>query len=284
MKKQAIPKILLDGLFICLGTIIHAVGVDMFIQANKLTTGGITGLAVQLNYLFDLPTGVLVLLMNIPLFILGYFKLGGKFVISTVAATVLSAVFIDLLKMFLPVYEGDYLLVSLFGGALTGFGISLLYLRDSSLGGSDIVCTIINRHFPHFSIGKISLLLNAVVIISAVFVYGSIDSAMYSAIAAFVSSKVVDAVLTGADSGKMLLAVTSVPYLMAAEIHNVAGRGATVVSVSGTYKRDEKYLLLCVAKRFELSKIKRIVKQVDPQAFIIVSDAAEIIGNGFKGS
>lgn len=284
MKKQAFQKMFLDGLFICAGTIIHAIGIDMLIQPNKLTPGGLTGLAVQLNYLIDLPTGVLVLLMNIPLFILGYIKLGGKFVISSAAATVVSSIALDLLKLVLPIYEGDRLLVALFGGAITGFGISLLYLRDSSLGGSDIVCTIINKRFSHLPVGKISLFLNAIVIISAMFVYGNIDSALYSAIAAFVSSQVVDAMLLGADSGKTLMTITHSPYPIADEIHRLTGRGATVLTVSGTYTHEEKYLLLCVAKRFEFTKIKRIVKRIDPNAFVIVGDASEIIGNGFKAS
>lgn len=282
MKKQAIQKILLDGLFVCVGTIIHAIGIDMLIQPNKLTPGGITGLAVQFNYLFDLPTGVLVLIMNIPLFILGYVKLGGKFVLSSAIATVVSSVAIDLLKLILPVYEGDLLLVALFGGAITGLGISLLYLRGSSLGGSDIVCSVINKRFSHLPIGKISLGLNAIVIISAMFVYGNVDSALYSAIAAFVSSKVVDAILLGADSGSLLLTVTDKPYEMAKKIHDDAGRGATVLDATGTAKGEAKHLLMCAARRYEFSKIIRAIKSVDPNAFVVIADARDVQGNGFK--
>ena len=282
MKKQAIQGILLDGLFICVGTIIYAVGIDMLIQPNKLTPGGLTGLAVQFNYLFDVPTGALILLMNIPLFVLGFIKLGGRFVLSSAFATVFSSIAIDLLKPILPVYNGDLLLVALFGGAITGLGISILYLRGSSLGGNDIISTVINKHFSHLPIGKISLLLNAIVIVSAMFVYGNVESGLYSAIAAFISSQVVDAVLLGADSGKMLLTITEQPYELAEDIHLTTGRGATVLSVIGTHERQEKYLLLCVAKRHEFSKIQRILKRRDPNAFVIVSDAAQIKGNGFK--
>lgn len=282
MKKQAIQKMFLDGLFICVGTIIHAIGIDMMIQPNQLTPGGITGLAVQLNHLFDLPTGVLVLIMNIPLFILGYVKLGGKFVISSAVATVISSVCIDVFKLFLPIYKGDLLLVSLFGGAITGLGISLLYLRASSLGGSDIVCSVINKRFPHLPIGKISLFLNVIVITSAMFVYGNIDSALYSAIAAFVSSKVVDAVLMGADSGSLLLTVTDNPYEMAEKIHEEAGRGATVLAATGTATGEAKYLLMCAARRYEFSKIIRAIKSVDPKAFVVIADTRDVQGNGFK--
>ena len=282
MKKQAVQGILLDGLFICVGTIIYAVGINMFVQPNHLTPGGLTGLAVQMNFLFNWPTGILVLLMNIPLFVLGFVKLGDKFVFSSVFATILSSVAIDVLKLVLPVYEGDLLLVAIFGGALTGLGISLLYLRGSSMGGSNIISTIINKHFPHMPIGKISLLLNAVVIISSIFVYGNVESALCSAVGAFVSSKVVDSILVGADSGNILLTVTDKPYVLAAEIHRVAGRGATVLPAHGTAAGAEKYMLMCVAKRYEFSKIKRAIKSIDPKAFVVISDARQVLGNGFK--
>ena len=265
-----------------MGTVIYAMGIDMLIQPNKLTPGGITGLAVQLNFLFDLPIGVLVLVMNIPLFLFGYFKLGGKFVISSVVATVFSSLAIDTLKLFLPAYKGDLLLVALFGGAITGLGISLLYLRESSLGGSDIVCTVINRRYSHLPIGKMSLLLNALVIASAMFVYGNIESALYSALAAFVSSKVVDTILLGADSGNIIFLITERPDDVAAEVHNIVGRGATVLPATGTHAGEKRNILFCVARRYEYSKIKRIIKRIDPTAFIVVSDAREILGNGFK--
>lgn len=282
MKKQAIQNLFLDGLFICVGTIIHAIGIDIFIQPNQLTPGGITGLAVQFNYLFDLPTGVLVLIMNIPLFILGYIKLGGKFVLSSAIATFVSSIAIDLLKWILPVYEGDRLLVAIFGGAITGLGISLLYLRGSSLGGSDIVCTIINKRFFHLPLGKISLVLNAIVVISAMFVYGNVESGLYSAIATFVSSKVVDAVLLGADSGSLLLVVTDKPFVMADKIHDDAGRGATVLTATGTATGEVRHLLMCAGRRYEFTKIIRAIKSVDPNAFVVVADARDVQGNGFK--
>lgn len=282
MKKQALQRFIVDGLFILVGTIVYSIGINMFIQPNKLTPGGITGLAVQLNHLFDLPTGILIILMNIPLFVLGYIILGGKFVVSSVVATVISSIFIDVFKTFIPIFENDLLLSSIFGGLLTGFGISLLYLRDSSMGGTDIVCTIINKHSPYFPIGKTSLLLNAIVIASAVLVFENLECALYSAVSIFVSSKVIDAVLLGVDSGKMLLTITDKPYVIAEEIHRITGRGATVLNALGTYNNNEKYLLLCVAKRFEFSKIKRIVKENDSNAFVIIGDAAEILGNGFK--
>lgn len=282
MKKLNFKQLALDGLFILIGSFIYAVGIDMLIAPNQLTSGGLTGLATQFNYLFDIPTGVLVLAMNIPLLILGWVKLGSKFVISTACATVVSSVLIDVVKLWIPVYHGNQLLVALFGGALTGFGLSLLYLRGTSMGGSDIVSTLINRRFSHFPIGKISLALNTVVITCSIFVYGNVEGALCSAVGAFVSSKVVDTVLVGADSGNILYIVTDNPFDMAKEIHEAVGRGATALSATGTYAGEEKRVLMCVARRHEFSKIKRVIKSIDPKAFVVVSEARQVLGNGFK--
>lgn len=282
MKRFKFKQFVLDGLFICVGAFIYAAGIDVLIVPNKLTSGGITGLATQFNFLFDIPVGVLVLAMNVPLLILGWWKLGGRFVISSACATVLSSVLIDSLKLFLPVYHGDQLIVALFGGAATGLGVSLLYLRGSSMGGSDIISTLLNKHYPHLPMGKISLTLNALVILCSMFVYKNVEVALCSAVGAFVSSKIVDAILLGVDRGNMLLAVTNKPYEIANEIHSLVRRGATVLPANGTASGEEKYMLLCVARRNEFAKIKRVIQVVDPKAFIVVCDAQEVLGNGFK--
>ncbi len=282
MNSGKVKRTLLDGVFIFLGTLIYAIGIDMLIIPNKLTSGGLTGIATQLGYLFDIPVGVLVLIMNIPLLILGWFKLGGRFVVSTAVATVLSSVLIEMVKLWLPAYNGDRLLVSLFGGAIMGFGISLLYLRGASMGGSDIVSTIINRKVSYLPIGKISFAINAVVIVSSAFVYGNIENALCSAVGAFVSSKVVDSVLVGADSGNVLYVVSDKAYDIAATVHQVVGRGATVLSATGTATCQEKRVLMCVVRRHEFVKIKRVIKDMDPTAFVVISDTREVLGNGFK--
>ena len=282
MKKRNIKSILIDFLFIFSGTFIYAVGIDMLVIPNQLTSGGITGIATQMGYLFGVPVGVLVLIMNIPLLILGWFKLGGRFVAGTAFATVLSSVLIEVVKLWLPVYNGDRLLVSLFGGGILGFGLSLLYLRGVSMGGSDIISTLINRRISYLPIGKISFVLNAVVIVSSAFVYGNIENALCSAVGAFVSSKVVDGVLIGADSGNVLYVVSDKAYEIADLVHQSIGRGATVLSATGTATGQAKHVLMCVVRRHEFAKTKRIIKDLDPKSFVVISDTREVLGNGFK--
>ena len=282
MKNTKLKSYLVDGVFIFLGTLIYAVAIDVLIIPNQLTSGGLTGIATQLGYLFHWPVGVLVLVMNVPLLVLGWVKLGGRFVVSTAVATVLSSVLIELVGLWVPVYCGDRLLVALFGGVLMGLGLSLLYLRGTSMGGSDIVTTLINRRYSFLPMGKISLAVNSVVIVSSVFVYGNIENGLCSAVGAFVSSKVVDGILLGADSGNVLYVVSDKAFEMASEIHRLVGRGATVLPATGTAAGEEKYMLMCVARRHEFAKIKRIVQMVDANAFMIVSDTREVLGNGFK--
>lgn len=282
MRKRKFNSILFDGLFIFLGTFIYAVAIDVFIIPNMLTSGGLTGVATQLGYLFNVPVGLLVLIMNVPLLVLGWFKIGGKFVVSTACATVLSSMLIELVGLWIPAYYGDQLLVAIYGGVLMGFGVSLLYLRGTSMGGSDIVTTIINKRYSFIPMGKISLALNFVVILSSVFVYGNIENGLYSAVGAFVSSKIVDTVLVGADSGNVLYVVSDKAFDIAETVHRLVGRGATVINATGTATGEAKHMLMCVARRYEFVKIKRIVKDVDPKAFVVVSDTQEVLGNGFK--
>ncbi len=282
MKNAKLKEFLTDGVFIFLGTLIYAVAIDVLIIPNQLTSGGLTGIATQLGYLLHWPVGLLVLVMNIPLLVLGWVKLGGRFVVSTAVATVLSSLLIELVGAWVPVYCGDRLLVALFGGVLMGLGLSLLYLRGTSMGGSDIVTTLINRKYSFLPMGKISLAVNSVVIFSSVFVYGNIENALCSAVGAFVSSKVVDGILLGADSGNVLYVVSDKVYEMASEIHRLVGRGATVLPATGTATGEEKHMLMCVARRHEFAKIKRVVKSFDPKAFVIISDTREVLGNGFK--
>lgn len=282
MKNVKIKGLLYDGLFIFLGTFIYAIAIDVLIIPNQLTSGGLTGIATLLGYLFKWPVGLLVLLMNIPLLVLGWVKLGWRFVASTAVATVLSSVLIELIGMWLPIYCGDRLLVALFGGVLMGFGVSLLYLRGTSMGGSDIVSTLINRKYSFIPMGKISLALNAVVIFSSVFVYGNVENGLYSAVGAFVSSKVIDTILIGADSGNVLYVVSDKVFDIASEVHRVVGRGSTVLPATGTAAGEVKHMLMCVARRYEFTKIKRIIYSIDAKAFVIVSDTREVLGNGFK--
>lgn len=284
MKRKTVMSWTIDIVYIALGAAIYALGYTIFIRHNELTPGGINGIATQISVLTSLPPGMLSLVISIPLLILGFWQLGSHFFITTTISTVLSSVFMDAFNTLLDgyAYEGEILIVALFGGALSGIGLAMPILRGASAGGNDIIAQVVHRHWPNVPVGKFLFGFNAVVFISAAFVYGNIESALCSAVVSFVSSYVIDAILLGMDSGKSLMIVTEKPYELAKVIHDSTGRGATVIPAYGTYQHEERSILLCVSRRRDIVKIRRILKAVDPAAFVMIQDTGEIFGKNFK--
>ena len=284
MQWKAVRRWTVDIVYILLGAAIYSLGYTIFIRFNSLTPGGINGIATQISALTGLPPGMLSLGISIPLLIIGFWQLGPHFFITTSISTVLSSIFMDLFGELLSsyAYEGEMLVVALFGGALSGIGIAMPILRGASAGGNDIVAQIVNRHWPNIPIGKFLFGFNMVVFVSAAFVYGNIESTLCSAVVSFVSSYVVDTVLLGVDSGKSLMIVTSKPYELAKSIHDATNRGATVIPAYGTHNHEERSILMCVARRRDIAKIRRILHAEDPAAFVIIQDAGEIFGKNFK--
>lgn len=284
MKRKTVTNWIVDILYITLGAAIYAFGYTIFIRYNSLTPGGINGIATQISFLTDLPPGMLSLAMSVPLLILGFWQLGAHFFITTTISTVLSSIFMDTFAALFSAYtyEGEMLIVALFGGALSGIGITLPILRGASAGGNDIIAQVVNRHFPNIPIGKFLFGFNMVVFLSSAFVYRRAESALCSAVVSFVSSYVVDAILLGVDSGKSLMIVTEKPYDLAKIIHDSTGRGATVIPAYGTHQHEERSVLMCVARRRDIVKIRRILHQHDPSAFVIVQDVGEVFGKNFK--
>lgn len=271
-----------DIIFYIIGCFVYAIAVTMFISANEISPGGFTGIATLLNYLFDMPTGITVLLLNIPIIILGFLKLGGIFVIKTAIATGILSVSLDVAEKLFSGFYTDKILASVFGGILGGLGISLVMLRGGTTGGVDIIAKLINRKFRHLTVGRLILIIDAVVIALAAAVYKNIESALYSAIAMYASSTVTDAVLYGAEKGKTVYAITLMPDEISRAVGERIKRGVTKISVVGGYTGEPRVMLMCTVRRHEVSALHDIIKEYDKKAFIVVSDAGEIIGEGFK--
>jgi uncharacterized membrane-anchored protein YitT (DUF2179 family) len=284
MKRKTIARWTIDVIYITLGAAIYALGYTLFIRYNSLTPGGINGIATQISALTSWPPGMLSLALSIPLLFLGFWQLGTHFFITTTLSTVLSSVLMDVFAELLSgyTYQGEMLIVALFGGALSGIGIALPILRGASAGGNDIIAQVVNRHRPNIPIGKFIFAFNMVVFLSAAFVYGRVESALCSAVVSFVSSYVIDAILLGVDSGKSLMIVTEKPYEIAKAIHDATGRGSTVIPAYGTHQHEERSVLMCVARRRDIVKIRRVLHEFDPTAFVIVQDVGEIFGKNFK--
>lgn len=281
--KNKVLSVVVDYVVMFIGSVMYAASVNTFTSPNNIAPGGLTGVGTMLNHLFDLPIGVVILVLNIPLFIWGAIENGRKFLTKTIVATVLVSVIIDVMAPFSYKYEGDTLLAAIFGGLLSGLGLAFIFFRGGTTGGTDIVARIIHKHHPHISVGTMILIVDAVVFIAAAFVYQSIESALYAVITVFVSTKVIDTVIYGIahDNGKLMFIITNKYEELSSEIIERIGRGVTLLDAQGAYKNESKKVLLCAVRPSQVHKTKVLVNSVDENAFIVVTTANAISGKGF---
>lgn len=270
-----------DILTYIIGGLIYAVSVDMFTAPNDIAPGGVTGIATIVHSFSGLPIGGLILVINIPLFIAGGLIIGRKYILKTIMCTVTFTIAIDALAPILPRYIGNPLLAAVFGGIAAGAALGIIFSRGSSTGGADVIARIAGKYYPHITQGRLLLIIDIIVVAVAAVFFG-MESALYALIAIFIGSKVVDTVLYGKDNGKLMLIVTNESASVARSIAESTDRGATVLHGRGAYSGGERDVLMCAVRRNEAYKVRGAVRRADRSAFIIVSDATEILGEGFR--
>ena len=271
-----------DIMFWAVGAFIYAAAVTLFIEPNEISPGGFTGIAVIFHRLLGISSGTVLFLLNIPLIILQYKKFGGGFIVKTAAATFLVSFFLNVTESYLPSIKVDGILAAVFGGILSGLGLSLVLLRGATTGGVDVIAKFINQKYPHISVGRVILFFDFFVVVLTALIYGNIESALYSLFAIFSTSRIIDAVLYGADRGKMVLAITENGAEISQFIIKNMSRGVTILKATGAYTNMDKSVLLCAVRIHEVSELRKIILQHDKKAFILVTDVGEIIGEGFK--
>lgn len=277
-------KTVKDYLLIFAGAVIFALSVTVFTSPNNIAPGGVTGIATILNFLFSIPIGTFILIVNVPLFLFGYKTIGKNFLAKSIAGTVFFSVSIDLLSLFVTPYQGDVMLAALFGGVLNGTGLALIFSRGGSSGGVDIIATFINKKYPHYSIGNIILIVDILIILLSAVVYESIESALYSTVAIFLGTKLIDVIMYGTSrgNGKMMFVITNKYNEILNVLLNNVSRGVTLVDVKGGFSGERKKMLICALRPQEVFKANNAIKALDPMAFIIVTTAGIISGTGFK--
>ena len=269
------------------GSLLYAMSMVMFLVPSHVPMGGISGIAMVLNHTLGLPIGIYTILMNIPLFVISWRALGRKFVLRSVYCMIVSSVFTDIFALFLPAYEGDKLLSVLFGGALSGLAMGLVFSRGGTFGGTDIISKFINMRTGR-SIGGIMLFLNGVVILGASYFYGNgtiadtLEIVLYSVVRQAISSYALDGMLNGLDSSAAAFIVTNEPKKVAAAIFDGLGRGVTAMDAEGMFSGQHHTTLLCAVRNHETLALKRVVAAADPEAFTILASAREVMGKGFK--
>ena len=280
--KKKITDFAVDILLYIVGGAIYSSAVTMLVSANEISPGGITGIATAVNYLTGIPSGLILFVLNVPILILGFIKLGGMFIIKTAVATTILSVSMELTETFLPAFKTDKILACVFGGIIMGAGLSIVLMRGATTGGVDIIAKLINRKFRHLTVGRLILFMDAFVIAVATVTYRNIESALYSVISMYASSRVMDTLLYGADKGKIIYIVTSFPDDICKQIDERMHRGVTRINAVGGYTGENRTMLMCTVRRHEVSAIYSIIKECDEKAFTVVGEAGEIIGEGFK--
>ena len=264
------------------GAALFAAAAAIFIIPNNFAPGGVTGIAIIANHLIRTPVGLSMVIVNIPLFIVGLRRLGVSFVVRTAYATVATSLLIDLFSALLPSYTGNGMLASIYGGALGGMGLALVILRGGTTGGTDIIARLINRRFPHLSMGRVIFMFDLLITLGAVLAFGYIEAGLYSVITIFASSRVIDSMLYGADMGKIVMIISHKHGEISAAIVRELQRGVTIIDARGAYTNRKNDLIMCAVRNNEVARVHKIALTTDPAAFIMVSEAGEIIGEGFK--
>lgn len=282
--KSKCKELFLDGLFFVAGGLISAVSVNVFTAPNNIAPGGLTGLATVCNYLFGLPIGLGNILFNIPLFIWGFCAVGVRFLAKTAVAMVIYSLCIDLTVPFMPQYTGDPLLTIAFGGVISGFGLALILMRGSTTGGTDLAASLVSRKIRFLSMGRLILLFDLIIVAISAIVYKNFESPLYAILIIYISTKVIDAVLYGTDSGtgKVMFIISRRNREIAQRIMEDLGRGVTELKSRGCYSGIEGEVLLCAVRRQEVYKTYDIIHSIDPNAFTVVGEAGEITGEGFR--
>lgn len=273
---------LVKYIIIVLGAVIGAIGFQFFMFPNSIVSGGLTGIAQIINRLTGLPVGVLSIVMNVPLFIIAWRQFGNQFIIDSFIGTALFSVFIDLSAMLNIVATNDPMLGSIIGGVIKGVGLGAIYYVGATTGGVDIVARILRREYPYINFGTLILILDAVVISAYALIFHIVESAMYSLICMFVVSKAIDLVLYGLDNSSVVYIVSHQTDVIVQEITSGnLHRGVTLLHAEGAYTHEERQVIMCVIKRPQIAEIRRLVRTIDDKAFLVVTDAKNVFGNGF---
>ena len=260
---------------------LYALGFNWFFVPNHFTVGGFTGVAQIINHFLPmLPVGTIALVLNIPLFILGWQKIGRDLLISSLYATAVSSLMIDLLASIHTFSPMDPILACIYGGIVAGIGCGLLLHESATTGGTELGAWLLKAKIPGLSIGTLCLAIDLTIIVFYAAVFRSLENALYGGIALYISTKVMDMVVYGGSAAKLAYIISNEQEKIT---HELLARdmGVTRLTAEGAYTHNDKPVLLCAVRRREIVAVKRLVNEIDPTAFFIVCDAREVLGEGF---
>ncbi len=277
-----LKDVLIDLVYTIIGTALVGFALSMFTVPNDIAPGGVSGLATALAYFTPIRVSVWALMMNIPLMIAAWRKLGARALFFTLISTLLLSLFIEIGDRFLPQYTSDTLVASLMGGVVMGLGMGMLFIRGISTGGTDLLALILKKLLPNLPAGTLLLFIDAAVVVIAAIVFRDFDVAIYSAITIYIYSKVIDTLTQGVDYAKVIYTVTEHGEEVVKVLNEHTDRGSTLIPAIGGYTGQSKQLVMTVTRRNVVAQTLRLIRQTDPKSFTFVMDSTEVHGEGFK--
>ena len=280
-EKKTLRRRVTDYIEITVASILYAVAVSLFLDPNALAPGGVTGIAIILNRITGLETGTLVLIINIPIIAVGTWKFGWRFILSTMYCTAITSGFINLLAPF-GAATSDPFLAAVAGGALMAMGIGLVFKAGATTGGTDIIVKLLRLKFPYLKTGVLFLITDALIVAASALVFKNVDVALYAGLVVFINSVLLDVVLYGRDGAKLIFIISDRHEAITKRVLEELDIGVTYISGSGAYSGKEKNVIMCVMRKQLSPRAETIVREEDPRAFMIVTSATEIFGEGYK--
>ena len=281
-QRKIIKHIILEILGTILGAFIIAIAVSLFLLPNKLSSGGVAGIATITYYLFNMPMGISMLIINIPLFLMSILKIGKAFFVKSIIGTISLSVFIDILDKITPLTE-DKFLACIYGGILMGVGTAIILKVNSSTGGTDLFSYIAKIYKPTMKVGEIIFLIDIAIVALNMIFLREIEIGLYSAIAIYLMGKIIDILFEGIYFTKLIFIVSDKTEEIAKKIGEELGRGTTGIYGKGMYTNKDKLLLMCAVTRKDVARTMQIIKRIDKNSFVIVTNSREVLGLGFKG-
>ncbi len=281
LKQNKIAWQVRNYLIITVFSVTYAVGISLFLDPNNLAPGGVSGISIMLSRLTPIPTGTWIMLLNIPILALGLWKFGLKFILSTIYCTIVSSTFTNLFSG-IGALTTDKLLAAGAGGAVLAISVGMIFRAGGTTGGVDVIIKVLRLKYPHLKTGNLFLLFDGLVVTMSGIMFRNLETALYAAVAILVSSTVLDIVLYGKDGAKMIYIVSDYPDKIADRLLEDLDIGVTYIKGQGAYSGREKMVIMCVMRKPLAPKVQQVVMEEDSEAFMIISDATEIFGEGYK--
>lgn len=281
IKENSIKTISIEAIETIIGAFIMAIATSLFLLPNQLSTGGVSGIATIFYYFLKIPMGTTILAFNIPLFLFAGYKLGKVFLMKSVIGTATFSISIDLLDKIKPLTQ-DRFLACIYGGIIIGLGTAIILKANSSTGGSDLISHIVKKYNSNIRMSNVITIIDTVIVILNVLFFKEIEIGLYSAIAIYLMGKMIDIIFEGVYFTKLLIIISDRNQEIAEEIGERVGKGTTGLFGKGMYTNENKLILMCAASRGDVARVKQTAKKIDPRSFIIIANAREVVGLGFK--